>query len=365
LTAVPPLPTERVLRDWVITELGARMAAGGHRHVDPASDGAADSGVVLYPVDVNAIRGFRRRSRAIFVIGIGEADDAPSDPLRAGYPLLIGALANLFILLVRHGARGGPAAYFFTLEQGVYTVPYEGDDDAFLTKILARITPLANSTLVIDNDFRIDLPEELWDGDEHAEAIRRAGRRLAALDLLPTPFPLQDLLTPRDFRHVQQLFGIGGLSYGNLSQRRDVTSFWMSASGVDKSRLQTVGQDILLVSGFDPAQPAIVLSVPPERPVRRVSVDAIEHWMIYHEHPSVGAILHVHAWMAGVCSTDVNYPCGTRELAVAVADLVRQAPDPSRAVVGLRNHGLTITGHSLDEIFERVEDKILRQVPMS
>src|SRR4029453_6805741 len=78
LTAVPPLPTERVLRAWGITELGARMAAGGHPHVAPAWDGPADSGVVLYPVDVNAIRGFRRRSRAIFVIGIGEADDAPS-----------------------------------------------------------------------------------------------------------------------------------------------------------------------------------------------------------------------------------------------------------------------------------------------
>ena len=50
--------------------------------------------------------------------------------------------------------------------------------------------------------------------------------------------------------------------------------------------------------------------------------------MIYTEHPEVGAIIHVHAWIEGIRSTEVNYPCGTRELAVAVADLVREAPDP-------------------------------------
>ncbi|MEW6045063.1 MAG: class II aldolase/adducin family protein, partial [Bacillota bacterium] len=106
------------------------------------------------------------------------------------------------------------------------------------------------------------------------------------------------------------------------------------------------------------------LSVPPNVTPRRVSVDAIEHWMIYTEHPQVGAILHVHAWMDGIRSTLVNYPCGTLELAQSVANLVREAPDPGRAVIGLRNHGLTITGPSLDEIFERIEGRLIRQVPM-
>jgi len=48
-----------------------------------------------------------------------------------------------------------------------------------------------------------------------------------------------------------------------------------------------------------------------------------------------------------------------------VAEKVRQAPDPSRAVVGLKNHGLTITGPSLEDIFERIEGRLLRQVPMT
>ena len=118
-----------------------------------------------------------------------------------------------------------------------------------------------------------------------------------------------------------------------------------------------------MVRGYDPARDVMVLSVPPNVKPKRVSVDAIEHWMIYREHPEVGAILHVHGWIDGTVSTDVNYPCGTVQLASSVADLVRAAPDPSRAVVGLRNHGLTITGHSLDDIFDRVGDAIVPRVP--
>jgi hypothetical protein len=33
--------------------------------------------------------------------------------------------------------------------------------------------------------------------------------------------------------------------------------------------------------------------------------------------------------------------------------------------VGLRNHGLTMTGRDLDDIFDRVGDKVVPRVPMS
>ena len=102
----------------------------------------------------------------------------------------------------------------------------------------------------------------------------------------------------------------------------------MSASGVDKSKLEVAGRDILLVSGYDEANGRMILSVPPTVEPRRVSVDAIEHWMIYQEHPDVGAVLHVHAWMEGIKATDVNYPCGTEELARSVAELLAAEPDP-------------------------------------
>ena len=173
------------------------------------------------------------------------------------------------------------------------------------------------------------------------------------------------MVDERDLRHIKRLYAIGGLSYGNLSARKDERRFWMSASGVDKSRLDEPGRDILLVSDYDAAQGCMVLSVPPKAEPRRVSVDAIEHWMIYQENPRVGAILHVHAWIDGIAATEINFPCGTAELARSVASLVAAAPDPARAVVGLRNHGITATGESLTEILDRIGDRLLPQVPMT
>jgi ribulose-5-phosphate 4-epimerase/fuculose-1-phosphate aldolase len=224
---------------------------------------------------------------------------------------------------------------------------------------------MASSTLVIDNFFEPDLPEALWEGDEITASIVRAGGKLDELDLLPAPFPMDELLSPRDFRHIKRLFGIGGLSYGNISARYDAEWFWMSASGVDKSKLGRIGEDILMVKDYDRARNGMVVSHPPAVEPRRVSVDAIEHWMIYREHPSVGAILHVHAWMNGIPSTEFNYPCGTFELGKAVAEILRDHPEPAQAVVGLKNHGLTITGLSLDEIFERIGEQLIQVVPMS
>jgi ribulose-5-phosphate 4-epimerase/fuculose-1-phosphate aldolase len=176
---------------------------------------------------------------------------------------------------------------------------------------------------------------------------------------------MHEVLPERDIKHIRRLYGLGGLSYGNISARKDAETFWMSASGVDKSNLREVGRDILLVRDYDPEDNAMILSVPPEIEPRRVSVDAIEHWMIYREHPEVGAIIHVHAWMDGIPATEFNYPCGTYELGVAVADIIREAPEPGKTVVGLKNHGVTITGESLEEIFERTGGKLVQPVPMS
>ena len=248
------------------------------------------------------------------------------------------------------------------MERGHYGV--EASDDAALAEAtIDRLVPLAESKLVIDNEFRTDLEEELWEGDEVTEEIREAGVRMGDLDLLPAPFPIEDLLSERELRHVKRLYGIGGLSYGNLSSRKDDTRFWMSASGVDKTKLDVPGRDILLVSGYDPVDNKMILSVPPNVEPRRVSVDAIEHWMIYQAHPDIGAILHVHAWVEGIPATDVNYPCGTEELAVSVSELLAREEDPAHGVIGLRNHGITATGESLTEILDRIEPRVLRRSP--
>ncbi len=339
------------------------LQAHGHRPGDPQ---APDVKLVFHFADPERPRHFRRRKRATFVVTVVEGAPAdaqlsPQQILQKAYPLLVQTLANLVLYAVPTDEEPGWLVHFITLELGCYRAPTED----LWEGLHEQIAPLAQAQLVIDNVFVPDLPPALWDGTPAVQRLREAGRRLAKLNLLPAPFPLEKYLSPKLLRHIKKLYGIGGLSYGNLSVRHDARSFWMSASGVDKGNLGPVGRDILLVRGYDPERRAMIVSVPPQVEPRRVSVDAIEHWMVYEQHPKVGAIVHVHAWMEGVPSTRINYPCGTLELARAVADLVAQAPDPTRAVVGLKNHGLTITGPDFDDIFRRIEGKLLRQVPMS
>ena len=345
----------------------ARVAEGvqavftrhGHRLVDPRDDNLR---LVFNFIDPARPRPYRRKGQGTFLVTVAVADRPPANVLKEAYPLLIRSLGNLMIYLVR--TNNHAIAHFVTLEQGTYPIPHlEGG--AYYEHLYKRLLPLASSELVINNEFIPDLPPDLWEGDELTAQLAAAGRRLDALDLLPTPFPINEILNARDLRHLQRLFGIGGLSYGNLSVRKDATRYWMSASGVDKGSMREIGRDMLLVKGFDAERRVMLLSVPSHVTPRRVSVDAIEHWMIYSEHPEVGAIVHVHAWMRGVPSTTINYPCGTIQLAQAVADKVREDPDPARAVVGLRNHGLTITGRTLAGIFDRLEAGFIRQVPMS
>jgi ribulose-5-phosphate 4-epimerase/fuculose-1-phosphate aldolase len=336
-------------------DLAAALVARGYRELDSPDDAR----LVLNFVDPDDPRPYRRHNKWTFVASFWYAESPPEDFVRRGYPVLVRALSNLSVCVVP-----GLSARFLTLEQGNYEVRVADDPATFSARVVERLSPLAESNLIIENHFQPTLDPSLWDGDEITRSLTWAGRQMEALDLLPAPFPIEEILSPRDFAHVKRLYSIGGLSYGNLSARLDETRFWMSASGVDKSNLREVGRDFLLVTGYVPEDRAMVLEVPPGIEPRRVSVDAIEHYRIYQEHPSVGAIVHIHAWMAGVEATEINYPCGTAELAGAVADVVRRQPDPGHAIVGLKNHGLTITGESLEEIFARVGPHVLREIPM-
>jgi ribulose-5-phosphate 4-epimerase/fuculose-1-phosphate aldolase len=355
-----------LLTRWFLDGLSSALAKRGHPvQRERQRDVRVDPGVrvVINAVEAEHPVSFRRRSKEIFVVGVAEVPARPDEMLAAGYSLLVRTLSNVFIPIAR--GESGPDAYFITMEQGFHRISHDHDDAAFFEAVVERILPLAESRLVIDNEFIPDLPRDLWNGDEHTAALFRAGQRLAELDLLPAPWPIDELLSAADLRHVQRLFGIGGLSYGNASARHAGDTFWMSASGVDKSHLLEIGREILLVTGYDQARGVIRLSVPAGVKPRRVSVDAIEHLTIYREHPQVGAILHVHGWVTGAPSTETVYPCGTEELAREVAGLVRDSPDPARAIIGMKNHGVTITGSSLDEILERVGPHIVRRVPMS
>jgi hypothetical protein len=344
--AGPTSPALAALTDQLDAELRDR----GWTRVASADDAK----LVFNLVDPEQPRPFRRHARGTYAATLYDAPVDDARVIETSYPLLVRSLANIVL------AHTGDAVWFTTMERGTY----RASGPSLADSVLERLLPLATARLVIENEFRRDLEPALWEGDAQTAEIRAAGQRIDDLGLLPAPFPIEDLLDERDLRHVKRLYGIGGLSYGNLSARKDGRRFWMSASGVDKSKLETPGRDILLVSDYDADRGVIVLSVPPDVEPRRVSVDAIEHWMIYQAHPEIGAILHVHAWLDEIPTTEFNYPCGTEELAISVAEALAAEPDPAHAVIGLTNHGITATGSSLTEILDRIGDSLRVHVPM-
>ena len=351
---------ETPFRDRLAEGIVRAFVDHGHELTDESDP---DVQFVLNLADASNPRPYRRRSRAIFVATLVADERLPDSAPRAVYTLLVRSLSNLALFAVP--ANGGAEVHFSTLESGFYSVRYDPE------ALYQRIAPLASARLVIENDLIPDLPADYHSGTPATEELIRFGKEMDRLGVLPAPFPLHELLSERDLRHVYRLYGVTGLSYGNLGVREDIpelssTTFWVTARGVDKAKLSKIGKNIVLVKGFDRKRGRIILSVPPDHdPKVRASVDAIEHYLIYSNFPEVRAIVHLHAWMDGVLCTHQNYPCGTRELAEEVVGLLRQTPDPSRAVVGLKNHGLTITGHSLESIFERIRGRLLTQVPMS
>ena len=92
-------------------------------------------------------------------------------------------------------------AHFLTMEQGHYSGQQAGRGRrrrGFFAEIHDRIHPLVTSRYVIHNIFNPDLPEELWECDDIARELMDAGRKLDALNLLPAPWPIDDILDERN-----------------------------------------------------------------------------------------------------------------------------------------------------------------------
>src|SRR5262249_2807126 len=146
-----------------------------------------------------------------------------------------------------------------TPELGCREVPHGPDH---VRRIVDQVLAISDVRFVIDNEVVEDLPSQLQDGDRQTAAMARVGRRLDGLGLLPSVLPLDAILSERDLRLLQKIFGVKQLSYGNLSARRDRDSFWMTGRGVNKGDLRSVGRDMLLVTGFDEDRLRIRVSVP-------------------------------------------------------------------------------------------------------
>ncbi|UCG30990.1 MAG: class II aldolase/adducin family protein [candidate division WOR-3 bacterium] len=319
---------------------------------------------VLNLVNMSDLEAFKRKSQAEFVVSLVALDRNVEDLRSTCYTALVKTLSNLFLCLVPSGGGEVPEIYLITPEVGFYHYPFDA------RKVYENMLPIVGSRLVIRNTINTELPSPYWKTTPAVEELKHYGRVMKNLGVLPAPFPLHDVLNKEDIAHLYELFEIKGLSYGNLSVREKIpelgtSTFWMTARGVDKADLKGIGHDILLVNGYDEGTRHILVSVPPEHdPRARVSVDAIEHTLIYQTFPEVGAIVHVHAWMDGVLCTHQNYPCGTQELAEEVIALLKRTDTPACTTVGLKNHGLTITGPTFDDIFTRIEGKLQTEVPM-
>ncbi len=354
-------------RDRIIEVLREHLLLQGHQL------SASPMGVnfILNATDAIAPRPGRRNSQAVFIVSIVAIEESCDNVRSYCYRTLVRTLSNLLITVQINPETKREEVYFTTPEAGYYQVPIDaGNDRTTAEQLYEHVVPIVASHYVLANTMTTDLPARLMNDSPIVKQIRQYSRELDELGAMPLPFPLKEVLSVEDLRHLYHIYGMTGLSYGNISAREEVpelpgSSFWMTGRGVDKRDLQAVGKDILLVRGVDHGAGSVLVSVPPDyNPCARVSIDAVEHELIYRTFPGIGAILHVHAWMQEAVATHQNYPCGTRELAEEVCALLQQTETPERAVIGLKNHGLTITGPNLEEIFDRVRGKLLVEVPM-
>ena len=346
------------LRARIADELAKEL----HKHGYTLASMEEDLNFILNLTTFEDPPAVRRKIQSEFVLSMAVLTHQVEDLRFLCYNTLIKTLSNM-VICIEPKAEGTAKIHCITPEAGFYHFPYTPQ------KLYEVIAPVIHSKMVINNRIFKDLPSHCLNSPV-IEEMKHYGGVLDSLGVLPTPFPLKEVLSPENIEHLYQLFNIKGLSYGNISARDHFPemgplTFWMTARGVNKAQLKGAGEDIMLVTGYDAQDGKILSHIPPEGdPLIRVSVDAIEHVLIYNTFPEVGAILHVHAWIKDVPSTMQNYPCGTLELAEEVVALLKTTDHPTHAAIGLKNHGLTITGDSLGEIFSRIEGKLLREVPM-
>lgn len=343
-------------------DLAEALAEGCMQKGDQYTGNADDANYALNFTTFENPKSVRRNSRSMFVITFvcGDIGHREEDRVKAlMYNTLVKTLSNLLVYISPQ-----LESFFTTPEAGFYSIFFDPG------KIYEKMKPIISSTFATDNRFVCDLPERFFSGSSITEEISSYGKVLDKIGVLPVPFPLDGFLTADELRHLYKIYGITGASYGNLSARERIRelgndTFWMTGRGVNKSNLNIIGKDILLVKDFDYDNREAIISMPPDYDEKaRVSVDAVEHSMIYKAFPEVGAIIHVHAWINGVPCTRQNYPCGTIELAKEVLELLRSTSDPVSTAVGLKNHGLTITGRNMKEIFDKHSHKLIREVEM-
>jgi hypothetical protein len=192
-------------------------------------DDIADADFVLNMFDAEDPKAFRRASRGTYSAAFYELDEAPEDPLKASYPMLVRTLSNVVLMRVPGTASG-------SRRWSRARTTCRGSRDDLRPPRAAR-----DVTLVIDNEWIPDLEPDLWDGDDVTVDISEAGGGSTSSTCCPRRSPSRSICRAATCATSCACTRSVGLSYGNLSARKDETRFWMSASGVDKSKLESSG----------------------------------------------------------------------------------------------------------------------------
>ena len=201
---------------WFAAGLRAVMLDQGYTEVETPGP---DVAVVLHFVDPDGRASpYRRKNAPTFVVALAELDAPPADMLRTGYPLLVRGLANLCVMVSPSGdrldrpvrdARTGHLRHRHRHRRRPVLL-----QERVLTGGAARVVAAGHRQRV----HRPTCPTRCATATTSPGRSRGPGQRLAALDLLPAAFPIEEILSDRDLRHVKLLYGIGGLSYGNVER---------------------------------------------------------------------------------------------------------------------------------------------------
>lgn len=305
---------------------------------------------------------FERQSYQDFIglFFIEEPVDSDAKRVVRSYELGLQVMANLAGYIESQGdGRHDYKMTLITPERGHELIEGSPDTGEELFDTLVRRSDV---TYVDDNVVHTDLPEELWEGDEITRKMQEMARRLDSVDLVPSAVPLDDL-SERTKRRFFKVLGLRQVSYGNMSARRPGDGFWMTGRGVDKTNLQVVGRDIILVDRFDKASRQVHVRVPPGHEDARVSIDSSIHAVIYESFPEIGAMIHIHSFVDDIVYTDDHYPCGTVELCESTLEGLKETPDPNRTILGLTNHGILVTGADLEDSWSQIEARLAEMEP--
>ena len=236
---------------WV-RRIGGAFEADGFARVDDV----ADADFVLNMFDPEQPKAFRRQARGTYSASFYELPTEPEDVLKTSYPMLVRTLANVVVLRV-------PGRRRLVHDDGARHLPHHRRPERRI-----RAPRAARDVEARDRQRVRRRPRARSSGTatRSPPTSRAPASDLDELDLLPSPFPLEEFLaegfSPRppavpdrrsQLRQPQRAQGRDALLDERQRRRQE--------------QLEEVGRDILLVTGYDVPN----ANDAPQRPARTSS----------------------------------------------------------------------------------------------